>query len=171
MQLLLTAYRDKAKELIQELAGLGDFWETDFPDVVRGTVDNLDWFLDELEERTPHCLSRLLPISSSFHMLPRETDDIFKQKASQLIDEIREGETFCIRINRRGLKGMFSPTKTADKVGRHICRLLEEKYGARPNVDLEDPDRALVFETVSRWCGVGSVSKEMRRQHWFIKLP
>jgi hypothetical protein len=53
VQLLLTAYKDKAKELTQELAGLGDFWETDFPDVVRGTVDELEWFIEELEERTP----------------------------------------------------------------------------------------------------------------------
>jgi hypothetical protein len=40
MQILLTAYTDKARELIQELAGLGDFWETDFTDVVRGNVDD-----------------------------------------------------------------------------------------------------------------------------------
>jgi tRNA(Ser,Leu) C12 N-acetylase TAN1 len=171
MQVLLTAYNDKAKELIQELAGLGDFWETVFPDVVRGTVDDFECFLDQLEERAPHCLSRLVPISSSFHMLSRETDEIFKQKIRRLADEICEGETFCIRINRRGLKGAFSPTETAEKVGRYVCTLLEEKYGIRPNVDLEDPDRALVFETVRNWCGVGSVSKDLRKQHRFIRLP
>lgn len=171
MQLLLTAPTDKANELIQELAGLGDFWETDFTDVVRGNVEDFEWFLDQLEERTPQYLSRLVPIRTSFHMLPSETAEIFKQKARQLVDEIREGETFCIRISRRGLKGTFSATQIADKVGKYVCRLLEEKYGAKPNVDLEDPDKALVFETVCMWCGVASVSKEMRRQHWFIKLP
>ena len=171
MQILLTAYTDKARGLIQELAGLGDFWETDFTDVVRGNVDNFEWFLDEVEERDPRCLSRLLPIKSSFHMLPYETDEIFKQKAKQLVDEIRKGETFCVIINRRGLKGSFSATETAVEVGRYVVTLLEEKFGSKPNVDLEDPDRALVFETVYKWCGVASVSKEMRRQHSFIRLP
>lgn len=171
MQLLLTAYVDKARELMQELAGLGIFWETDFTDVVRGDVDDFEWFLDELEKRSPRCLSRLVPVRSAFHLLPSDTDEIFKQKARQLADEIREGETFCIRINRRGLKGTFSTEEIASKVGNYVCKLLEEKYGAKPNVDLEDPDRALVFETVCKWCGVASVSKEMRRQHRFIKLP
>jgi len=171
MQILLTAYTDKAKELIQELAGLGDFWETDFTDVVRGNIDDLEWFIEELEERDPQCLSRLMPIRMSFHMLPNETDEIFKQKARQLVNEIGQGESFCIIINRRGLKGAFSATEIANEVGRYICTLLEEKYGARPSVDLEDPDKALVFETVCKWCGVASISKEMRRQHSFIRLP
>ena len=104
-------------------------------------------------------------------MLPNETAVIFKQKAGQLADEIGEGETFCIVVNRRGLKGAFSATEIADEVGRYVCSLLEKKYGTKPNVDLEDPDRALVFETVCKWCGVASVSKEMRRQHSFIRLP
>jgi tRNA(Ser,Leu) C12 N-acetylase TAN1 len=67
---------------------------------------------------------------------------ILKQKARQLVDEIREGETFCMVVNRRGLKRAFSATEIADEAGRNVCRLLEEKYGTKPNLDLEDPDRA-----------------------------
>jgi tRNA(Ser,Leu) C12 N-acetylase TAN1 len=171
MHLLLTAYRDKAGELIQELAGLGIFWQTDFADVVRGEVDDLEWFLDNLEERSPYYLSRLMPVKSSFRLPSFDTDEIFKEIARQLAEGIHEGETFCIRINRRGLKGVFSAQETASKVGEFVCGLLEEKYGAKPNVDLEDPDRAIVFETICKWCGVASISKEMRRRHRFIKLP
>jgi hypothetical protein len=53
MQILLTAYTDKAGELIPELVGLEDFWQIDFTDVVRGNVDDLQWFIDKLKERDP----------------------------------------------------------------------------------------------------------------------
>jgi 23S rRNA G2445 N2-methylase RlmL len=66
--------------------------------------------------------------------------------------------------------GAFSAQTMASVVGRYVCRLLEEKYGAKPNVDLKDPDKALLFETICKWCGVASVSKEMRRHHRFMKL-
>lgn len=102
----MTAYKDKAKELVQELAGLGIFWETGFADVVRGQVDDFDWFLEEVEKRKPYCLSMLVPVRSSFHFSPDDGSEEFMEKARQLAEEILEGETFCIRVNRRGLKGM-----------------------------------------------------------------
>jgi adenylyl- and sulfurtransferase ThiI len=64
----------------------------------------------------------------SFHTLPNKTDVILKQKAKQLVDEIREGETFCMVVNRRGLKRAFLATEIADEVGRYTCSLLEDKY-------------------------------------------
>jgi tRNA(Ser,Leu) C12 N-acetylase TAN1 len=110
---------------------MGDFWQTDFTDVVRGNFHDYQWFIDELEERDPRCLSRLMPIRISFHMLPNETDVIYKQNSRQMVDEIHEEETFCMVVNRRGLKGAFSATEIADKAGRYICKLLERYVPSR----------------------------------------
>lgn len=167
----MTAHQDKAKELIQELAGLGIFWETDFADVVRGQIDDFQRFIDELDERAPFCLSRLVPVKCSFSLSPHHVVEDFRRDARALAQEIKEGETFCIKVNRRGLRGLFSSRELATKIGTFVSELVEEKYGARPNADLENPDKALVFETIGEWCGVCSITKVMREKCRYLRLP
>lgn len=171
MEVVMTAHREKARELIQELAGLGIFWETDFADVIRGYIDDFKRFLDELEKRTPFCLSRLAPIKCSFCLSQGHVFEAFKRDARVLAQEIGEGETFCIKVNRRGLRGLFSSREVARTVGSYICKLLEEKYGEKPSADLENPDKALLFETVGEWCGGCSLSKDMRQKYRYLRLP
>jgi len=171
MDLILTAYKDRGRELMRELAGLGLFWQTGFEDVVMGQVEDLHRFLDELEKREPESLSRLTPIRISFGFSPENVAEEFKKVATQFIDEINKNETFCVKITRRGLKGKFLAQDAAKDVGTHVHDLLEGKHGVRPKADLEDPDKALIFETMMKRCGAGLVSKEMRRKCRYLKLP
>jgi tRNA(Ser,Leu) C12 N-acetylase TAN1 len=173
MEVVLTAFMDRGRELIQELAGLGNFWETDFKDVVRGHVDNLQRFLDELKSRVPSSLSRFTPIRFSFQLSSEsgEVTEKFIEAVKPLIDEIKKGETFCVKVYRRGLKGTYSPQEVARNVGAHIDQQLQEKHGVKSKANLKEPDKAVVFETIGKWCGVGLVSKEMRRDIRYLKLP
>jgi tRNA(Ser,Leu) C12 N-acetylase TAN1 len=173
MEVVLTAFMDRGRELIQELAGLGNFWETDFKDVVRGHVENPGHFFDELKSRVPSTLSRFTPIRLSFQLSADGSDAEakFKEVLNQLADEIEKGETFCVKVYRRGLKGAFSPQELAKELGSLLDRWLQEKYGVKSRADLREPDKALVFETVGRWCGVGLVSKKMRQECRYMKLP
>ena len=59
MELVLTAYRYRERELLEELTELGDFSRTDFRDVIRGKVEDLEVFLGELEKRSIFSLSRV----------------------------------------------------------------------------------------------------------------
>lgn len=169
----MTAFMDRGRELIQELAGLGNFWETDFKDVVRGTVDNPQRFLEELKSRVPSSLSRFTPIRLSFQFSPDSNDVAkkFLEAVKPLADEIKKGETFCVKVYRRGLKGKFSPQEVAREVGAYIDQQLQKRYGVKSKADLREPDKAVVFETIGRWCGVSLVSKEMRREIRYLKLP
>jgi len=56
-------------------------------------------------------------------------------------------------------------------MGTFISEALKERDGVKPRVNLEDPDNAVVFETLGRWCGVGIISKEMREKYFYLKLP
>lgn len=84
---------------------------------------------------------------------------------------LRRGESFCVRVERRGLKGTFSSKQIAKEMGTFISEALKERDGVKPRVNLEDPDNAVVFETLGRWCGVGIISKEMREKYFYLKLP
>jgi len=168
----LTAFTDRGRELMKELAGLGNFWETDFKDVIRGHVDNFQRFLGELKSRVPSSLSRFTPVRMSFQLSPDGTEvSKFMEKVKPLVDEIRKGETFCVKVYRRGLKGAFSPQEVAREVGAYIDQQLQEKHGVKPKADLKEPDKAVIFETIGKWCGLGLVSKEMRREIRYLKLP
>jgi len=59
----------------------------------------------------------------------------------------------------------------AKEIGTFISSALKERDREEPKVDLADPDKAVIFETLGRWCGVGIVSKEMRARCFYLRLP
>jgi len=171
MELVLTSHRYREGELLEALRNLGCFQNTDFKDVIRGDVENLEIFLQELEKRSILSLSRVVPIDKSFQFSPRMVVEEFSEAMRPLLERIRKGESFCVKVERRGLKGLFSSQQVAREVGTFISAVLEERDGEKPRVNLEDPDKAVIFETLDRWCGVGIISKEMRKRHFYLKLP
>ena len=133
--------------------------------------NDLESFLQELESRAILPLSRVTPIEKSFRFSPEKAAEEFKEAVEPLIERVGRGEAFCVRVNRRGFKGVFSSQEVSREVGTFISNLLEERDGVKPKVDLEDPDKAVIFETLGSWCGVGVVSREMREKHFYLRLP
>jgi len=171
MEVVLTAHRYGERELLEQLKELGDFYQTSFRDVIRGKVENLEAFLQEIEKRSILTLSRVVPVEKSFIFSPERVAEEFCETVEPLIEKIRKGESFCVIVERRGLKGAFSSQEAAKEVGTFISKALEERDEGKPKVNLRDPDKAVVFETLGRWCGVGIISKEMREKHFYLKLP
>lgn len=157
--------------MLEQLKELGDFQKTSFKDVVRGRVENFEAFLRELEKRKLSTLSRVVPIEKSFTFSLRKVTEEFCGAVKPLLKKIRKGESFCVRVERRGLKGTFSSQEAAKKVGTFISESLEKRDGEKPKIDLTEPDKAVVFETLGRWCGVGIISKKMRKKCFYLKLP
>ena len=171
MELVLTSYRYRERELLEELRELGKFCRTNFKDVIRGEVEDLDVFLGELEKRNILSLSRVVPVVRSFQFSPEKAVEEFCEVVKPFIKRIKKMESFCVKVERRGLKGSFSSKQVAEEVGTFIFATLKERDGLEPRVSLKDPDKAVAFETLGRWCGIGIISKEMRRKYFYLKLP
>jgi len=171
MELVLTSHQYRERELLEELREFGDFQRTDFRDVIKGEVEDLEVFLRALERRIPTSLSRVVPIEKSFEFSPDMAVEQFSEAVKPLIERLRKGESFCVRVERRGLKGSLSSQQVAKEVGTLIFEVLKERDEVEPRVDLEDPDKAVIFETLGKWCGVGIISKEMRKEYSYLKLP
>lgn len=171
MEIVLTSYRREEKELLKQLRGLGDFYQTGFRDVIKGRVEDLEGFLVELEERSVFSLSRVVPIERSFDFSLESVVEEFCEAARSLVEGIERGESFSVIVERRGLKGAFSSQQVAREVGAFLSEFLEERDGERPRVNLSDPDKAVIFETLGRWCGVGIIPRGMREKYFYMKLP
>jgi len=171
MEVVITSHRYGERELLEQLKELGDFRKTSFRDVIRGEVEDFDAFLQELERRSIFTLSRVVPIEKSFTFSTRSVVEEFCEVVKPLLEKIRKGDSFSVVVERRGLKGAFSSQEAAKEVGTFISKALEERDGETPKVNLTEPDKAVVFETLGKWCGVGIVSKEMREKHFYLKLP
>ena len=157
--------------MLEQLKELGDFQKTSFKDVLRGRVENFEAFLRELEKRKLSTLSRVVPIEKFFTFSPRKVTEEFCEAVKPLLRRIKKDESLCVRVERRGLKGSFSSQEVAKEVGTFISNILEERNGEKPKVDLTDPNKAVIFETLGRWCGMGIISKEMRKKYFYLKLP
>ena len=59
------------------------------------------------------------------------------------IERIEKGESFCVKVERRGLKGSISSQKFAEELGAFIFATLKERDGIEPRVNLKDPDKAV----------------------------
>jgi len=171
MQLILTSHRYRERELLEQLRKFGDFYQTGFRDVIRGEVENPEAFLKDLEKRDVFALARIAPTETSFIFSPASVVEEFCEAVKPLLNEIRKGESFCVKVERRGLTGAFSSQEIAKEIGTFISKTLEERDKEKPKVNLRDPDKAFVFETLGKWCGVGIVSKDMRQRYFYLKLP
>jgi len=171
MELVLTSYRCRGRELLEELRELGSFRRTNFRGVIRGEVEGLDVFLGELEKRNILSLSRVVPVERSIRFSPERVVEEFSDAVKPLIERIEKGESFCVKVERRGLRGSISSQKIAEELGAFIFATLKKRDGVEPKVNLKDPDKAVVFETLGRWCGIGIISKEMREKYFYLKLP
>jgi len=171
MEVVLTAYRYGERELLRGLRGLGIFYKTGFKDVIRGRVEDLEIFLQRLEERKISTLSRVIPIEKSFTFSHETAVEDFCNALRPLLKEIQKGESFGAMVKRRGLKGAFSSQEVAKEVGTFISKVLEERDGEKPKVKLRTPDKLVVIETLEKWGGVGILSKDMSKRCFYPKPP
>lgn len=156
---------------MEQLREFGDFRRTRFKDVIRGRVENIEVFLQNLERRSIFTLSRVVPIEKSFNFSHESVVEEFCEAVKPLLNKIQKGESFSVIVERRGFKGAFSSQRVAKEVGTFISKALEERDGEKPKVNLEDPDKAVIFETLMKWCGVGVIPREMRAKYFYLRLP
>ena len=162
--------RNSGKELLEELNEDGVFEKSGFRDVLIGRVEDIVEFLEEAESKKYHHLNRVIPIEDSFFVTPENLIEILKRKIAKYIDEIEPGNTFAVRVERRGMKEGISSQKVEREVGGYFYDLIEKAYGRKPKVDLKNPDKLIAIELVGNKCGIGFITKEMREKYSVIKV-
>ncbi len=166
---LLTSYENKEKDLLLELAALGKFERSGFRNTLVGSVESVDEFLEELKRYPSPSLSRVAPIERWFESSPSELKEKLKDAIRPLLSRIAQGESFCVRVERRGLKGILSSKELEVEIGSYIWEFLKGKYGFEPKANLTDPDKLLRIETLGNRFGIGIISKEMRENYPLVR--
>jgi tRNA(Ser,Leu) C12 N-acetylase TAN1 len=171
MGVILTSNRCKEKELLQQMREFGEFYRTEFRDVVTGSVEDLEVFLQELEKRNIFALSRVVPIEKSFIFFHTRIVMQVCETVRPLLEKILKRESFSVTVERRGFKGAFSSQEVAKEVGIFVSEFLQERDGEKPDVNLRNPDKAIVLEALRRRCGIGIIAREMMEKYFYFKLP
>jgi tRNA(Ser,Leu) C12 N-acetylase TAN1 len=113
-------------------------------------------------------LSRVVPVEENFRARPEELLEVLKGKLERYAGRIGADESFCVRFERRGLKGRISSGEVEREIGRHLWDLLarEEKS---PKVELEDPDKIIAIQSAGTLFGMGIIDRWTRERYPFVR--
>lgn len=168
--LLLTAMRGEEFSLLRQLEALnlGVFKSANFKDVILGKVEDVEAFLKRIEEETIFGLARVMYIENWIDFeLENFEIEVFKAIKDRL-QEIKQGQSFCVRISRRGLKGKLNSQQAEKKLGSLIWKELEAR-GIEPKVNLKEPDWLINIETIATKAGISIISKAKRKAHFYLR--
>jgi len=166
---ILVSYEGEERKLLKELEGVGEFKTVGFRSILLGRVENLDSFLEILDKRMPNSLSRVIPVEETFHASPDTLLEVLKAKVERFADRIEVGETFCVRFERRGFKGLISSKEVERELGDHLYHLLE-RQAKNPRVDLEDPDKIVSVQQLGNLLGIGLIDRRLRERHPYVRV-
>ncbi|MCW3136222.1 MAG: THUMP domain-containing protein [Canidatus Methanoxibalbensis ujae] len=167
---VVVAESGSEKQLLESLSEDGDFRRSGFRDVLVGLVPDISDFLEEAESGRYRGLSRVIPVEDTFFVSPDNLIDILKKKIERYIDEIEPGDTFAVRVERRGMKEDISGRVVEREVGGYLYDLIERIHSKKPKVDLKNPDKLIVIEIIGNRCGVGFITREMREKYSVIRV-
>jgi tRNA(Ser,Leu) C12 N-acetylase TAN1 len=111
----------------------------------------------DLEHQAHSFIGHITPVLAKTET---NADAISEATVRIATEHIGADESFCFRIHKRGFHGLVEDSRTLEyKTGSAIWRALEQKYGKKPSVDLDDPNVTVVAEVLGPWTAIG-VSKK-----------
>lgn len=161
---------NREEDLLDALAGEGEFERTGFPHVLVGNVEDIAGFLEDAELRSYPDVNRVIPIDESFSVTPENLIDEVKKRIERYIDEIEPGETVGFRIERRGMKEELSTAKVEREVSIYFYELLEKVHGRMPKLNLTRPEKLILITILGNRCGLGFITREMREKYSIIRV-
>lgn len=165
---LVVSHEGEERRLLRELQGLGEFKFAGFRSLLLGKAD-LPRFLEGVQSKSIPSLARVVPVEENFRAQPENLLEILKNKVKKYAGRVGRGESFCVRFERRGLKGRVSSRDIEWEIGRHLQDLLEEE-GKSPRVNLEDPDKLIVIQSIGTSFGMGIIDRETRQKYPIIRV-
>ena len=171
---LVITYRGGVREDLRELRKLGEFKTSAFRDVVIGRVENLEIFFEKVEEKLKDKpflpLSRVIPLDKVFKFNLKTLIDDLKRFVSQYLKEFSSSESFCVRVERRGFKGMLSSREIEVEIGRYVQIESENVLGRKLRVDLKNPDKIVCIQILGDICGICLISRDLMEKFGFIRV-
>jgi len=156
--LIITAYRGEMRNLMRELKKHGEFKITTFRDVITGSVNDIDEFVQKMCDEPPLSMARITPIDEIIEFVtPEELISKLEERVKKI--KINADETFRVTVERRGHKGELNSSEWEKKLGS----LIEGK------VKLKDPDKEVLIEVMENWAGFSIIKKETKEKYYLIK--
>jgi tRNA(Ser,Leu) C12 N-acetylase TAN1 len=171
---LATSLEGRRDALLVALRRLGRFRPGGYRNVVVGTVEDRAAFLDRVGEALGRdallssTLARLLPIDATVRIEPSTAADALARAAEPLVARL-DGDSFFVRVERRGLKGRLHTQTLERELADRVWRALEAR-GRTPRVDFRDPDAVLVVETVGDQAGLALLPRALRARYPFVRI-
>lgn len=162
------------QRVLDALRRHGEFHRTSFRDVCIGRVDDIESLLEAVHDAIAagkawtQAIGRVVPVEATFPFTPGTLTESLKAAAAPLAARLADG-TFCVRVERRGLAGAVDSAKLERAVAEHFIALAQAS-GRKLVVSLEDPDFLLAAETIGTECGVGLITRELRRRFPFVQV-
>jgi tRNA(Ser,Leu) C12 N-acetylase TAN1 len=172
---LVTAYRRESWKARAQLAKYGTFWKTEFRDVFVGRIADIPAALDSLMrdlEGPPRVIpsfSRIIPVEHVFEFEPPQLLDKLKEIVAGYVQRVATGESFDIRLERRGLKHQIDSMAIMTALREHFSELLKAA-NKEPRLEFKEPDKLITVQTLGKICGVGLLTKEMRARWPFVRV-
>lgn len=173
--ILATAKNHEQGHLARRLRQFGNFRWAPHVCILIGRVEDHQAFFEQLrrrEENEPGFLfplARVVPLDRTF---PFEVDTlvaILKAEVLSYGDQIGNS-SFYVRIERRGHKHEIHSQPIEQELDAALVEDLRRR-GHAPRVDFKDPDVIVAIEIVGDECGIGVVTKSLRMQYPFVKMP
>jgi tRNA(Ser,Leu) C12 N-acetylase TAN1 len=166
---MVVCERNQERTVFEELRNLGRFESSGFRDVLKGQVKDRGRFLTMLYRRPFIPVSRIIPIEESFSFHPEELAENLKARIGRYAERIGADESFCIKVERRGLKGLISTMELERELGEYLRQMLRRRYGKEPKVELKGPDKTVTIQTMGNICGIGLISKQLTERFPFVR--
>ena len=125
--------RGYQRDLMRAFLEHGDFKRTEFKDVIIGDVADIDKFFKTVKSKCEEredlamALSRLVPIYKNIVFAPDIFFELAKDEIKEYADAIKNNETFYVRIERRGLKGILNSQKEEQKLDDFMLEELKKE--------------------------------------------
>lgn len=173
--ILATAKDHQQRHLARRLKRFGDFHWTAYGGLLIGRVEDQPAFFTQLlrcEEDEPGFLApvaRIVPISRTFGFTPENLLFQLQEIALGWAGQIDSG-TFYVRCERRGHAGVLH-SHDIEEALEAVLRQDLQAQGRQPRVDFKDPELILAVELIDNVCGVGLLTKALRAQYPFVRVP
>ena len=172
---LATAKNHEQGHLARRLKRFGDFRWSPYHGLLLGRVEDHQAFFEQLRRREEtesgflFPLARLIPIDQTFLFTSDTLIPLLRSEACGYADWIGSG-SFHVRVERRGHKDDIHSRVIEEALAESIIELLAQR-SCTPHVDFRDPDFIIAVELVGDECGIGLISRSLREQYPFIKVP
>lgn len=171
---LATAKNHEQGHLARRLKRFGDFRWSTYAGLLVGRVEDHQAFFEQLrrgEEIEPGFLlplARLVPLDRTFLFTADTLIPLLTTEVRAYAERIGTG-SFHVRVERRGHKDEIHPRSIEEALAGVVIESLAQR-GCTSHVEFHDPDFIIAVEIVGDECGIGLITKSLRRQYPFVKV-